>query len=233
MPTIGIVMPTFNQSQFLAAAVATSLPHADKLVIVNDASTDGTREWLDALDTQGGRIVVVHHEQNIGGTAARPINTGRAVLGDAFDWHTWHSSDNTYPADWRDRMLAHAALDVGAIFSGFGYCSPGSPRETYIFQQYDGKQIEREACGYGPSFLIRPAIWTEAGEHHGGSAHDLGHWLRVEEACWRRGLRIVGVDESLCHYNAHDQRCGIRRPDLYDAREQLAEARARRALVTA
>ena len=225
---IAAAMPTFNQLKFIEGAVASVLPLVDKLVIVNDASTDGTREWLDALDTEDGKIVIAHHEENCG-TAAGGINTGRKLFGDGFDWHTWVSSDNTYPPQWRERMLEHVGEGVGAVYSGFGYRVPGRAR-SYIFEPHaPGKQIKQEACYYGPSFLIRPDVWDAAGEHAGGSAHDLGHWLRLEEACEAKGLEIIGVDEDLCNYCAHDERCVLRRPDLYDAKEQLALARDRRA----
>ena len=60
-------MATYNGEKYLGAQLATILPqlHADdELIIVDDASTDGTPELLAALDDP--RITVIRNEENQG-----------------------------------------------------------------------------------------------------------------------------------------------------------------------
>jgi hypothetical protein len=86
--------------------------------------------------------------------------------------------------------------------------------------------IQSDACFVGPSFLTRREVWQE---HRGGISHDLDNWLRVEEACWRRGWTLAHVDEVLCDYRRGDWNACVRRPDMYDAPKWRALAEQRRA----
>jgi glycosyltransferase involved in cell wall biosynthesis len=76
---ISIVMPCFNEAQTIAAIVQkvlqVELPHQRELVIVDDCSTDGTRDYLNTLQ-ECQEIKVVYHPVNRGKGAA--LHTGFA-----------------------------------------------------------------------------------------------------------------------------------------------------------
>lgn len=84
MPKVSVIIPAYNQAEYLAAAIESVLrqSYADwELLVVNDASPDQTnaivRQYADP------RICLLEHEQNRGLPAAR--NTGmRAATGDIF-----------------------------------------------------------------------------------------------------------------------------------------------------
>jgi len=78
-----IIIPVFNEEKTLAEIVErvqkAPLPLEKELLIVNDASVDGTRAILDSLE--GGNVRVFHHAVNQGKGAA--IRTAQAhVTGD-------------------------------------------------------------------------------------------------------------------------------------------------------
>jgi GT2 family glycosyltransferase len=66
--TIGVVVLTHNRVHLLRKCIenvlAVASPATREIVIWNNGSTDGTREFLDTLDDP--RILVVHHDSNIG-----------------------------------------------------------------------------------------------------------------------------------------------------------------------
>ena len=70
-------MPCYNESGTVAAITKAVLdsPLVGQLVIVNDCSTDGTREILDSLTDD--RVEVIHHAVNSGKGAA--LRTGFAA----------------------------------------------------------------------------------------------------------------------------------------------------------
>jgi glycosyltransferase involved in cell wall biosynthesis len=74
MPDLSVLMPVYNESATVAAAIDQVL-NADfpvddvELIIVDDHSTDGTREWLLAQDWPG-TVRLVLHERNRGKGAA-------------------------------------------------------------------------------------------------------------------------------------------------------------------
>lgn len=75
MDSCSIVLCAFNRLEYLKQAI-TSLLELDfpsyEIIIVNDGSTDGTKNFLDAL--KNDKIRVIHHERNQGLSASR--NTG-------------------------------------------------------------------------------------------------------------------------------------------------------------
>ncbi len=77
-PLCSVVIPTYNRMNVLPRAVASVMAQdepAFELIIVDDGSTDGTREWLATLTDP--RIRVVLSTRNSGVSAAR--NSGLAA----------------------------------------------------------------------------------------------------------------------------------------------------------
>jgi len=71
---LSILMPVFNERATVEAAIedalAAELPVASRqLLIVDDGSTDGTRELLSSREWPSG-VTVVYHERNLGKGAA-------------------------------------------------------------------------------------------------------------------------------------------------------------------
>ena len=76
---LSVIIPAFNERQTLPAvlpAIAAALPEVSKeIVIVDDGSTDGTREWLRAnFPTAGGRFATITATQD--GIDLHPIESG-------------------------------------------------------------------------------------------------------------------------------------------------------------
>ncbi len=73
---LSIVMPCYNEihtiSKIISLVLAVELPIEKELIIVDDFSSDGTRDYLDALDSD--EIKVIFHHENFGKGAA--LRTG-------------------------------------------------------------------------------------------------------------------------------------------------------------
>jgi len=81
-PLLSVVMPVFNERETIAEIIARVLavPVRIELVVVDDCSTDGTRDMLAALQARLGFRLLLH-ERNQGKGAA--LRTGfAAVTGD-------------------------------------------------------------------------------------------------------------------------------------------------------
>jgi glycosyltransferase involved in cell wall biosynthesis len=75
MPTISVVLPTYNRSEILPRAIESVLQQTIndfELIVVDDASTDDTERVVARYDDC--RISLLSHDDNRGGSAAR--NTG-------------------------------------------------------------------------------------------------------------------------------------------------------------
>jgi len=76
--SLSVVLPAFNEAANIDAVVKRSIAVLEPLVssfeivVVNDGSSDGTAEIIDALDESDARVKAVHHERNGGyGSALR------------------------------------------------------------------------------------------------------------------------------------------------------------------
>lgn len=84
-PRLSVVVPVRNGVEFVSRAIASarSIPiFALEIVVVDDGSTDGTREVLQSLAAGDSRLVVVHRDRDHGASAARNegIVTARADI---------------------------------------------------------------------------------------------------------------------------------------------------------
>ena len=78
MPTVSGVMPVFNEKTTIVEIVerVRDAPYEKEIIIVDDASTDGTREILEQL-AEASDVTLLQHEKNRGKGAA--LRTGICV----------------------------------------------------------------------------------------------------------------------------------------------------------
>jgi hypothetical protein len=113
MPDISVIVPTYNRAGFLVEALQAlerqTLPLRE-IVVVDDGSTDGTRDRVAAF---GGRVRYVRQE-NQGKSAA--LNAGLARIAGRF---VWICDDDDLPVpDAAERLFA--ALDGSRAGFAFG-----------------------------------------------------------------------------------------------------------------
>jgi glycosyltransferase involved in cell wall biosynthesis len=83
LPKISFIIPLFNhlaETEKMLASLLTSLPVGlpHEIILVDDGSTDGTREWLKAI--QDARIRVHLNERNLGYAATNNVGWGWQVV---------------------------------------------------------------------------------------------------------------------------------------------------------
>jgi len=78
---VSIYMPTKNRVELLQRAVESVLAQTHReieLWVVNDGSTDATREYLDRVSAADPRLKAIHNERSLGAPASRNLAIQRA-----------------------------------------------------------------------------------------------------------------------------------------------------------
>ncbi|GAA1944284.1 glycosyltransferase family 2 protein [Microbacterium deminutum] len=111
-PLVSIVLPCYNASEYVESAVQRLLAQQDvdlEIIVVDDASTDGTRGIIKRLAEKEDRVHAVLLTRNGGVAAAR-----EAAVDAATGTYVWFvDADDSWPED-SASALAAAALEHGA-----------------------------------------------------------------------------------------------------------------------
>jgi len=208
--SVAIVIPVLNQLAYTQGCVRDLQPDLAagvKVIVVDNGSTDGTREWLAAQPA----LTVIRNEQNRGcapawnqGVAAAGIfrNTEdssaaseRAVLVDAQktdaapDWVVVLNNDVRLPAGWLAALLGAAerhGLEV--------VCPAMRERDqNYDFAAYAAEfthrlgDVVRRGGAHGVCFAVRRAVFARIGGFD--EAFRIGQF---EDADFFRRARLAG-----------------------------------------
>jgi glycosyltransferase involved in cell wall biosynthesis len=131
---LSILVPVFNESRTVASVIdrltTVALPVPREIIVVNDGSSDGTREVLDALPSRGDAVRILHVDQNAGKGAAIRLGLEHArgtiiAIQDA--------DLELDPAQLADLVAPIAAGDADVVYgSRFLAGRPDAPRLTVL-----------------------------------------------------------------------------------------------------
>ena len=145
-----IFLPTYNRKRFLANTLAQlTAPESPvrgcRMTILNNASTDGTKELLEEYTARFPNIKVIHHSKNIGGNAniARCYELATAPFvwavcdDDSFRWDSWHEIQEALESDQYDIMLTSTTQlrgtnDIAKIIRQLTFVPAGIFRTKFI-----------------------------------------------------------------------------------------------------
>lgn len=136
MPKLSVIIPCFNEErtieEILKQVQATGLPQ--EIIVVDDGSTDATREILSHLDGQGN-VRVLLHDHNQGKGAA--VRTG--LIHATGDIMLIQDADLEY--DPRDYPALLQPIEEGKAKAVYGSRFLGGPRRTMFFWHMIGNRF--------------------------------------------------------------------------------------------
>ncbi len=126
---VSVIIPCYNEKETLEEIVrqVVMVGIVSEIVIVDDGSTDGTRELLPQIEREHSLVRVMLHEQNRGKGAA--VSTGfQNAAGDVF---IIQDADLEY--DPRDYPALLKPIEEGRARVVYGSRFLGGPRKTMFF----------------------------------------------------------------------------------------------------
>ncbi len=133
-PRVSVIMPTYNRRALLERAVTSVLSQSFgdfELIVVNDASTDDTKAYLDALVAHDPRVRPLHHEKNYYPDISRSLNE---AMGVARGTYVARLDDDDYWCDAEKLAKQTAFLDSHPdyVIAGGG---------TIVIDEHDGERF--------------------------------------------------------------------------------------------
>jgi glycosyltransferase involved in cell wall biosynthesis len=197
-PLVSIIVPTHNRAQFLRKAIGCILGQTYRnleVIIVNDGSTDNTREVIDELLASDGRLRAVHKPN---GGIANALNNGFARATGRYV--TWNSDDNYYHANAIELMVNYleAHPDVDFVYTD----AREVDGEGDFLQYYRGGEPERlrRLCNIRGCLLYRREVNQIVGPYN-------PKWPRVQDYdFYRRAfdhVRMGYIAEAPYDYTVH------------------------------
>jgi glycosyltransferase involved in cell wall biosynthesis len=132
---LSIVIPAYNEERFLPEVLrrVKEAPYEKEIIVVDDASVDGTRSYLEALDDDAIKAVI--HEKN-GGKGAAVRSGIKIAKGDII---IIQDADLEYdPKDYPRLLEPILAGDADVVY---GSRFLGGPHRVFYFRHYVGNQI--------------------------------------------------------------------------------------------
>ena len=145
-----VVIPVFNGSETIQAAITSVLmqrgPWLNKVIVIDDGSTDGTAEVVQRL---GNPFIEVVTTPNQGVAVARNIGVSRS----AAEWVAFLDADDLWMPDKLQEQLNAAQLHS----ANFVFCS-ATKIPTTPSSLISAKQLARGNCVVTSSVLIKREI---------------------------------------------------------------------------
>lgn len=190
---ISVVIPAYNIEDYIARAVQSALCQArpaDEIIVVNDGSTDGTREVL----AEFGDSIQVIDQENRGLSGAR--NTG--IRASRFSWIAFLDGDDQWLEGYlagQEAAIAAAREEVMWSFGNFYRYLHAEDRRSVCFDPKAAKQAMGEKGYFGNYFaasaagfhghpatmVIHRRVFETVGlfDENQGFAEDLDMWYRI------------------------------------------------------
>ena len=222
---VSVVMPTYNQAQFLDDALRSVLAQthpALELIVVNDGSTDATASILAELDDPRVTIVTLSRNSRL----PRALNVGFSMA--RGEYLTWTSSDNEMLPDCLARLASVLASrpEVGLVYAS--HHNIGLRTFTTIKEPFSHEVLLRGKNTVGPCFMYRREVMETVGPYDPEcfGAEDYDMWLRIAAA----RVHVEALPDVLYVYRHHRESITAMQPCQVGraCREALSKARTPR-----
>lgn len=164
-PKISFVLPTYNRLAWVGECLQSLMDQTEKeieIIVVNDNSTDGTKEFLDEWAVKDPRVLVIHNSVNQGGGKSRNIGMKCAsapIIGICDD-------DDFYPEDRAACILRWFNENPESELVNFPYIRVGYFGEELKF--FGGSEFDHEGfktngtinyfCNPSVAFKLKSAL---------------------------------------------------------------------------
>lgn len=204
-PLVSVVMPAYNAERYVEEAISSVVGQSYRnleLIVIDDASTDGTRAIIERFMGEDHRIALIQNEVNSGVAVSR----NKGIEAASGEWIALIDSDDSWENEKIQKQLRSLLKHNGDI----SYCS-------YYMDTFDDNEslISRKVFQIEPrvtfesmlavnsfscsTVMIRASILKSNPFSLNYYHEDYALWMRLLQA----GSDAVGLVEPLASYRLH------------------------------
>lgn len=199
---VSVILPAYNAEKTIREAVDSVLSQTYdcfELIIIDDASTDGTKAIIEEFALKDPRIKIFYNEQNKGVLKTR-IRGVQASFG---KWIAFLDSDDIWSEDKlakQVRLQQETASHL--VYTGSRYIDKNGKQLSWVLHvpaEVTYKRLLRQNVISNSSVMIMKDIflhYTPISEDHRDIHEDFACWLLL----LKEGYKACGVDEPLVTY---------------------------------
>ena len=200
---ISVIIPTYNRKHTLNRAIHSVLSQTfqpREIIVVDDGSTDGTKEWLAKMYP----AIRYVHQSNSGVSAARNVGIKTAQG----DWLAFLDSDDEWLPQKLERQVAAVKEDADSLFchtNEIWIRNGVRVNQGKKHRKYGGLIFDKclDICRISPSSaLFKKSILDDTGlfDEELPVCEDYDLWLRITASC-----PVIFLDEPLINkYGGHE-----------------------------
>ena len=202
MPKVSIIVPCYNQAQYLDEALLSILEQTFtdwECIIVNDGSPDHTEEVARKWEAKDPRFMYLYKE-NGGVSSARNLGIEKANS----DYIVTLDADDKYEATFIEKALQVLVEkpEIGIVSSWGRYFT--KDKKNQVFQS-NAKSIADFLFYNGlnmGSSMYRKLCWESAGKYDGDARNGYEDWEFYLRVC-ALGWKVHSIEEVLFFYRQH------------------------------
>lgn len=211
-PLLTFVVPTKNRIEWLGECLMSLLTQTEKdieIIVINDGSTDGTKEFLDAWP-KDERVRIIHNEESLGAGVCRRMGTEMATSGIICQM----DDDDISVAERAEKTLEWFKNNPDSELVNFPYASIGYNNE--FVENYEGAPFDYEAykkdgrinyfCNPSVAYKKEAYLSTKGYEKENDKETDDRQFVRNWIEAGKK-IDFVPGDSLLCHRVLPDSMC--------------------------
>ena len=229
LPLVSVIVPSYNHEAYIEECILSIVSQTYKnteLIVVDDGSTDRSREILESLQKQYDFVLIFQENRGISKTmnnAIRQYTHGKYITGSASDDYLMPDKIErqvSYMESDPDCSLVfgkvHMVDSQSRIMEGFTVVDPvKDPVKSVRFEEL----IERN-CIPAATMMYRKDIWEQCGGYNENSIiEDWGLWLEFAYSG-----KIVYLDEYFAYYRWHGTNQTSHTLKMYTAAWELVQS---------
>lgn len=208
---ISVIIPAYRCERTVEQSVRSALNQTVRdleVIVIDDASDDGTAEILARLQTEDARVRVITLSENGGVANARNRGASEARA----QWVAFLDSDDLWEADKLERQLAAAAQARAALVYTAAECidETGAPtgKRFHVPESVTAKSLLKGNDLITSTVLLERDLFLRHPMERSDLHEDLISWYGV----LNEGITAVGIDAPLVRYRvSHGSKSGNKR----------------------